>query len=214
MQRIAYLCACLDKCSVFADVACDHGYFAEYMLKNNLCERAVVSDISPKCLKKAQELLKNYIAEGKCDAVCRDGLENISSADQVIIAGIGGEEIVRILKSAYIPEKFVFQPMKNAESLRGYLINNGCGIVKDDLFFDGKNYYFVIKGVKRGKENYGKAQLLFGKDSIKNPVLKDLLSIELQKKQNYLLNDMSKENRAKIQLDINFLQGVYRGDIT
>ena len=48
MDRIKKLCTYLQPCNIFADVACDHGYCAEYMLKNGLCERAVISDISEK----------------------------------------------------------------------------------------------------------------------------------------------------------------------
>ena len=57
MDRISILCSFLDKCTSFADVACDHAYCAEYMLKNNLCESAFVSDISEKSLSKARKLL-------------------------------------------------------------------------------------------------------------------------------------------------------------
>ncbi|MDE6105349.1 MAG: class I SAM-dependent methyltransferase, partial [Clostridia bacterium] len=70
MERIERLCAFLDSCHVFADVACDHGYCAEYMLKNGLCESAVISDISEKSLAKAQKLLAPYIAENRCPSVC------------------------------------------------------------------------------------------------------------------------------------------------
>ncbi|MDE6612965.1 MAG: class I SAM-dependent methyltransferase, partial [Clostridia bacterium] len=124
MERIERLCTFLDNCRVFADVACDHGYCAEYMLKNELCESAVVSDISEKSLAKAQKLLLSYIDREKCRAVCCDGLEKIDGADEVLIAGIGGAEIIKILQNAYIPEKFIFQPMKNAKALREYLLQN------------------------------------------------------------------------------------------
>lgn len=213
MHRIKTLCGYLDKCCAFADVACDHGYFAEYMLKNNLCERAVISDISPKCLKKAETLLTKFIKEGKCSSVCCDGLEKITGCDTVMIAGIGGAEIVKILSSAYIPEKFLFQPMKNAEVLREFLIESGCKICVDDIFYADKNFYFVIKGERAGNEKYSKAQLLFGKDSLKNPVLKDYLSDEIRKKQTYLSNDMSADSRKNIEKDLQFLQGVYEGEI-
>ena len=77
MDRIKQLCAFLEKCESFADVACDHGYVAQYMLRNGLCKRAVVSDISDKCLSKARDLLSDFINAGTCRAVCCDGLEKI-----------------------------------------------------------------------------------------------------------------------------------------
>lgn len=215
MDRISRLCSYLDKCSTFADVACDHGYFAEYMLKNGFCDSAVISDISAKSLQKAQTLLDGYIKQGKCKAVCCDGLELIDrGVRQAIIAGIGGEEIIKILKNSFIPQSFVFQPMKNAEALRSYLIERGCALTADDIFSDGKNYYFIIKGINcGGMANYSEAELLYGRDSIKNPVFKEYLKEEIAKKQSYLQRVMTDENRAILEKETAFMQGVLNGEI-
>ena len=199
MERINKLCSYLSRCKTFADVACDHGYVAEYMLKNELCESAVVSDISEKCLKKAEALLSEYISAGKCRAVCCDGLQEIDrDTDCVIIAGIGGEEIIKILTAGFIPKTFLFQPMKNEEELRGYLLKNDCYIETDDIFTDGKKYYFVIKGRKGGAQKYTEEQLAYGKDSLKNPVLYNYLREELKKNTGYLAREMSEESRSNL----------------
>ena len=214
MDRISQLCKYLDSCKTFADIACDHGYCAEYMLKNGLCESAVISDISAKSLSKAEKLLSGFIENGKCRSVVCDGLEKIDcSTEQILIAGIGGEEIVKILQNAYIPKTFVFQPMKNAESLRAYLLRNECEILQDDIFTDGRNYYFIIKG-RRGsvKVNYNEAQLAYGKDSLKNPVLKEYLQTELEKKLNYLTREMADNSRAELLKNVRFIEGVLNGD--
>ncbi|MDE6356519.1 MAG: class I SAM-dependent methyltransferase [Clostridia bacterium] len=214
MDRINKLCAYLDKCQSFADVACDHGYCAQYMLKNNLCQTAVVSDVSAKCLQKAEKLLAPYISCGKCYSVCCDGLEKISEAtDQILIAGLGGEELVKILSSAYIPRSFTFQPMKNAQKVREYLIANGAEITADEPFESGGKFYFVIKGKKSGgKTSYTKAQLLYGKN-LKSEVTKKYINCELAKKQSYLLRNLNDGERQKIQTEINFMKGVLGGEI-
>lgn len=215
MDRISLLCSYLDKCKTFADVACDHGYCAEYMLKNGLCESAVISDISEKCLAKAQALLSNYIKDGRCAAVCCDGLQHIAqSTQQVLIAGIGGEEIVRILKNSFIPHSFVFQPMKNAEVLREYLLSNGCSLSVDGMFTDGRNYYFIIKGKRAdGNNNYTRAQLLYGRDSLNSQTFKEYLRKEICKKQNYLQREMSLESANALKTELAFMQGVLNGEI-
>lgn len=208
MSRISKLSSYLEKCKTFADVACDHGYLAQYMLDNDLCERAIISDISDKSLDKARTLLKRYIQNGRCTAVCCDGLEKVQ-ADFVLIAGIGGEEILKILKNSYIPSSFVFQPMKNARELREYLIENGCGIARDDVFSDGKNYYFTIKGCASGKrESYDKYMLEFGRDSLKGEVLREYLKAELEKKEKYLSAQMSDTSRRALEENIHFIREV------
>ncbi len=218
MDRIKTICSYLGKCESFADVGCDHGYCAEYMLKNNLCEKAVISDVSAKSLNKAETLLASYVKSGRCIPVCCDGLQAVGDVEQVLIAGMGGEEIVKILKEGYIPDKFVFQPMKNAPLLRNFLSDNGCKIIADDIFKDGK-FYFIIKGekgksVKDGEGAYGSAaQTEFGRDSLKNPLLKEYLAAEIAKNKGYLQNPMSEANRRVIEERIKFLTGVSEGEI-
>jgi tRNA (adenine22-N1)-methyltransferase len=133
--------------------------------------------------------------------------------NQVLIAGMGGEEIVKILKDSFIPQSFVFQPMKNAQQLRSYLLENGCQITADDIFKDGK-YYFIIKGNNCGNaQKYTSAQIQFGKDSLNNPLLSEYLNEEIKKNENYLLNDMSEENRRIVEKRIDYLKGVAKGEI-
>ena len=87
-------------CDTFADVACDHGYVALAMLASGKCRRAFVSDISEKSLKKAQTLLAEYIASGKCESFVSDGFDNLPYADCALIAGVGGDLITEIIERA------------------------------------------------------------------------------------------------------------------
>ena len=211
--RIPQICSRLSPCAVFADIGCDHGYCTQYMLKNNLCSRAVISDVSEKSLAKAQKLLKEYAAEGRLASVCCDGLKGVEGADLVLIAGMGGEEIVKILRESYIPENFVLQPMKNAPALRSFLLEWGCEIVEDTLFKDGK-YYFIIKGKAAGfTQPYTRAELAFGRHSLKNPLFKEYLKEEIYKSQGYLSGEMSEGSRAVLTSRLAFLNGVLSGEI-
>ena len=97
-KRIDTLCSLLKKADVFADVGCDHGYCSEYMLKNGLCNKAILSDISKGSLQKAETLLFEYVKEGRAVSVLGDGFYGIGKdVDEVLIAGMGGSEIVSIL---------------------------------------------------------------------------------------------------------------------
>lgn len=214
MDRINKLCTYLSQCKTFADIGCDHGYCTRYMLKHSLCERAIISDISQKCLNKAQTLLKSYISAGKCIPVLCSGLEKVdNSADLVLIAGMGGEEIINILKSAFIPENFVLQPMRNVREVREYLLQSGAEITCDDVFESGGKYYFVICGKKSGNKNtYTQAQLMFGKGDL-HGALGGYLREELNKKRDYLTRELSGLSRAQILENINFIEGILSGEI-
>lgn len=173
-KRIDTLCSLLKKTTSFADVGCDHGYCSQYMLENGLCEFAILSDISKGSLQKAETLLNEYIVQGKAKAVLGNGFFGVpKDTQEVLIAGMGGEEIVAILsheKYGFIPEIFVFQPMLNPEKLRAYLLENGGYIEKDYTFLADGKFYDVIVGRKRTveeKQSYTEWEIEFGRDNLK-----------------------------------------------
>lgn len=201
----------LEKCPSFADVGCDHGYCTKYMLENSLCERAYITDISEKSLKKAENLLSLYIQSGILSSFCCDGLDKIPpDTSLVLIAGMGGNEIINIMERAFIPRKFVFQPMKNSKELRRYLVLNHVRIISDYTFYDGK-FYDVIKG-ERGdfSEAYSDDEYEFGRDNLLYGGTDFLFFLDEQIRKNtgYLTSDMSEENKRLIRERIIYLDGI------
>ena len=171
------------------------------MLQNGLCERAYISDISAPSLKKAEKLLNEYVSAGVCIPVCADGLTGIpEKCDCVLVAGMGGEEIVKIFSESYIPEKFVLQPMKNADKVRSFLIERGCGISFDGTFFSEGKAYDLIAGSVKGKEEYTDFELFFGRDNLKRPTAEFLqkLRSERDKLRALLQTQMQKKSREEI----------------
>ena len=155
MGRIETVCSHLPRCAVLADVGCDHGYCTRYAFDNGLCERAYITDVSAPSLKKAARLMQKEIAAGRCIPVCCDGLDGVGELpDCVLIAGMGGEEIVSILaRLPALPASFVLQPMKNSEKVRAFLCGRGAGITADYTFSDGK-WYDLIAGCADGGTKY------------------------------------------------------------
>ena len=213
MDRIKTICSYIAKSKTFADVGCDHGYCAEYALKSGLCEKVYITDVSAKCLAKAEKLLAKHIENGDCVSICCDGLSGLDKdCEQVLIAGMGGEEIMGILNRSFIPRKFIFQPMKNAPELRAYLLQNGCKITADDIFCDGK-YYFIIAGEREGiTPKYSEIELLFGRDSLNNAIVKDYAKAEADKKLSYLQSSMSDITRQNIQNQYEIYRKVAEND--
>lgn len=214
MNRIEKLCAYLEKCESFADIGCDHGYCTEYMLKNKLCKRAVISDISAKCLEKAEKLLYPYVKSGVVTSVCCNGLDKIDeNTDEILIAGMGGEEIINILTSAYIPRLFVFQPMRNVREVREFLLKNDAEITTDEPFESGGKFYFVLKGRRCGVfRPYTQAELDFGQN-LESAVTKAYMRGELEKKRLYLQRNLSGQARAEIESQAKYIEGALKGEI-
>lgn len=210
-KRLAAVCGELEKCDTFADVGCDHGYCTLYMLENWLCRTAQISDISAKSLKKAQALLSAYIAEGRvCPVVC-DGLAGIDrGTEQVLIAGMGGEEIVKILSDGFLPPKLVLQPMKNAEKVRAFLLGRGYALLHDHTFYADKKFYDLIKAVKGGKqEEYNKDMLSFGRENIISPTEDFAKMLERDISRCREWRESAAEGRAEIDARLKKLEGLY-----
>lgn len=213
-KRIQTLCGLLEKTDVFADVGCDHGYCTQYALQNGLCNHAIFSDISAGSLDKAKKLLAEFVSEGKATAVLGGGFYGVDKeVGQVLIAGMGGCEIIGILsdkKYGFMPKRFIFQPMQNADKLRRYILENGGYIEKDFTFEDGKFYDVIVGGRGKSPDKYTEEEYEFGKDNLKDKgtafvkrVKKQLLQIDEVLK----TPDLSDESKQELLLRKKRLQG-------
>ena len=221
-KRINLLCSLLKKTATFADVGCDHGYCSQYVLEKGLCEKVIVSDVSKGSLEKAKTLLAPYMQAGKVTAVLGDGFFGIpKDTEQVLIAGMGGYEIIKILshsKYGFMPKNFLFQPMHDTAALRRYILDNGGCLQKDFTFVDGRKYYDVLVGGKaEGKpQPYTEAQILFGKDNllVRPKEFLALIEKEMEKVEGYLQKPaLSEESRAELQRRKEWLEKVINDEI-
>ncbi len=222
-KRIDTLCSLLRPAKVFADVGCDHGYCSQYMLKNGLCERAILSDVSKGSLAKAEKLLAPYIRSGKAESVLGDGFYGVpNTVDEVLIAGMGGSEIVHILsheKHGFMPKRFVFQPMHDSEKLRRYLLENDGYIERDYTFEDGKYYEVMVGGrveCAGQVRDYTDAELEFGKDNLLEmpKAFTDRLKKLIANTERYLRQpNLQEESKRELEKKLERLQGVLRGEI-
>ena len=225
-KRIDTLCSLLEKTDVFADVGCDHGYCSEYMLKNDLCEKAILSDISKGSLQKAETLLAPYVRSGRAVSVLGDGFFGVDKeVGLVLIAGMGGSEIISILsdkKYGFMPKRFVFQPMHDGEKLRRYILENGGYIDRDFTFQDGKFYEVICGGSieERGQvlneRPYTDAEYEFGRENLKefpeafvSRMKKLIANIEKYLKE----PNLQEESRQALIRRQERLQGVLQGEI-
>ena len=208
-NRFDEIFSAIDSCRVFADIGCDHGYMTEKVLKSGKCEKAIISDVSEKCLEKAKTLLSSYIESGKCEYFACDGFDKIDYCDQALIAGMGGEETIKILKkSAFKPEKLVLQPMKSVKELRTFLVEFGYKIEKDYLFTASGKYYTLIKA-NLGTDTLSDEEAEFGRTNIAL-LPNDFTSwvrAEIKKLCTYTLaENISEGSRKEINLRIEKLQ--------
>lgn len=201
-KRLLEIFSAISPCKSFADIGCDHGYITEKMLKENKCDFAVISDVSKKCLNKAENLLRDYIESKRVQAFVSDGFDKLPLVDTALIAGMGGEEISKIiLKAKNLPGTLVLQPMKNAEILRKTLIENNYFIEKDYIFKASSKFYVLIVA-KKGAMKLTEEELLFGKTNVmgKGKDFLEWANVEISKIEKYLDNkDLSTESKFRLE---------------
>ena len=222
-KRLNELCSLLERTDTFADVGCDHGFCSEYMLKSGLCEKVIFSDVSKGSLAKAETLLAPFVAEGRAQGVLGDGFFGVpDTVGEVLIAGMGGSEIISILsdkKHGFMPKRFVFQPMLNADKLRRYILENGGYIERDYTFQDNK-FYDVITGGRLAEgqkpQTYTEAEYEFGKENLQQKPQAFTLRCEklLRNIEKYLQDPALQETgRAELLKKKERLQGVLNGAV-
>jgi len=186
-ERLKIIFDNIPKCSVFADVGCDHGYIAKAMLVSGKAEKVIASDISAKCLEKAEEILANEIKEGRAVSVVSNGFEKIPVCDVALIAGMGGEEITTIINNAKsLPSTLVIQPMKNCDKARLCAVKAGYSVQKDFVFKSANKFYDLIVLVK-GEDKLSQEEIEFGRTNLIEPnsAFIERLELEIEKLEKY-----------------------------
>ncbi|MFI3129407.1 MAG: class I SAM-dependent methyltransferase [Bacillota bacterium] len=170
-KRREEILSVIPKCEVLCDVGCDHGYVGFECLLRGIAGKVIFSDISAPSLEKAKSLLQGDGELLKRASFCvANGLDGVSGidVDACVIAGMGGEEIMKIL-SGETPKFCVLQPMSEVEKLREFLAGR-FEILSDRLFYDRGKYYNLLLCENSGaSEKLSKFEVMFGKTNLQKP---------------------------------------------
>lgn len=133
-----------------ADIGTDHAYLPVWMEKQELISSAVAADINPGPLARAKENIARYQAQSIATCLS-NGLESINpdDAQDIVIAGMGGELIIRILSAApWVKEgnrRLILQPMTGAKEVREYLQAEGFFILQEKAVEVREHIYTVMQ---------------------------------------------------------------------
>lgn len=97
-ERLSLAAALYEPCALGADIGTDHGLLPCHLLRENICQRMIFADVSPKALRHAQEQVKHQHLEERATLICADGLDALTEpCGCVSVMGMGGETIASIL---------------------------------------------------------------------------------------------------------------------
>lgn len=127
-------------CESIADIGTDHGFVPIVLLESGRVPFAVLSDINEGPAEKAKShLAEHSIPESRYALRHGDGLLTVEpfEVSTVIIAGMGGENIIDILAFDIAKTKsfkrLILQPRKRPDLLRKWLYENGFLIIHEKL---------------------------------------------------------------------------------
>ena len=155
-NRLLACCNFIKPNAKIADIGTDHAYLPIWLTLHDRIDYAIACDLRRGPLLNAENNIKKYNLESKIETKLSDGLKNVpkNKADTIIIAGIGGEIIAQIIKSAKwlkdYSKTLILQPMSNDESLRIFLKNEGFEIV-DEIAVSSHNKIYSVMNVKFSK---------------------------------------------------------------
>lgn len=197
-KRLKLVASFVEPGALVADVGTDHGYVPIWLVQEGVAAGGIAMDVNQGPLERAKAHIAACGLSGRIQVRLGDGLSALSGeeADTVIIAGMGGPPIVRILteglETARRMKRLILSPQSELWSVRAFLERNGF-VIEDDAMTeeDGKYYTvicarsaggyigdgtFCVSERKRLEWKYGKCLL-----ERKDPVLKVFLEQERQK---------------------------------
>lgn len=127
------------------DVGTDHALLACYLAQNGAKE-VIASDVKEGPLSAARRTIAEQSVTN-VTAVLSDGLDRIDYADDVVICGMGGELIMKIISGCrFLSEdtRFILQPMTKADTLRRELYRGGFDIIEERAVREGDRFYTVM----------------------------------------------------------------------
>ena len=171
-----------------ADVGTDHAYLPIRLVESGIAQAALAADINRGPIESARANIAQAGLDGRIDTLQTDGLHGVQSfaPDHVLVFGMGGELIARILSEAEWVKapaiRLILQPMSRASTLRAWLLENGFAIVGETLTYEDKKYYQTIAAEWCGERTaYSEVELAVGRLNIETrpPIFEDFLRHEI-----------------------------------
>ena len=204
-QRLSSVASMVTAGNCLADVGTDHGYVPIYLYERNIIPRAIAMDVNKGPLERAALHIAESGMKEAIETRLSDGLTALKpgEADSVVIAGMGGPLIIRIL-SAHLEvteslKELILQPQSEISEVRIWLYEQGYEIIEEHMVFEDGKYYPMFKAVKNPEaEKLTDLEYKYGKVSVlgEPEVLRAYLVREIANKQN-ILQKLNEETTEK-----------------
>ncbi len=191
LQTIVDLVPLLPGKARVADIGTDHGFVPIRLVLDGKAKQALAMDVGKGPLLRAQEHIRQYGLEGRIGTRLSDGLKELNpgEADVVVMAGMGGDLMLRILRDgSHVRDDiswWILSPQSDLARFRHGLEELGLMIWREVMLEEDGKYYTVM-AAKPGRMHYSREfQYRYGDCLIRerSPVLLAFLEKELRQYQ-------------------------------
>lgn len=163
-KRIKAIAEFIPPYKYIADVGCDHGYLIREAFENHNIIHAQAIDNKKKPLESAIKNLQKY--HEQITFTLSDGLKDLlDNVEVVILAGLGGMLIIKILKEGFHKlkniKRIIIQANRDLDKVRKFASENGFKIVSEKIIDEEAIFYEIIV-LEKGSSKYHDIDLLFG----------------------------------------------------
>lgn len=154
------------------DVGTDHAYLPIYLVEEGILSEALACDINRGPIESARTNIRAAGLEDRIRTLQTDGLQGVEAyaPDSIMIFGMGGELIVRILSDAPWVKNarigLILQPMSRAHVLRRWLTENGFLITGESITYEDKYYQTIAARFDGNGAVYTEEECYLGRQNI------------------------------------------------
>jgi tRNA (adenine22-N1)-methyltransferase len=148
-DRLQRMADYIEAGAVVADIGTDHAYLPTYLVQQEICQRAIASELNPGPLEAARNTVSFYRLGDRVDVREGNGLQVLrpGEADLLVIAGMGGLKIRDILSESpsvlKMVKRLILQPLGGDGHLRRWLLAHGWGLADEDIVLEDGRYYVI-----------------------------------------------------------------------
>ena len=154
-KRLKAISELIDKGASVADIGSDHGLLPVYLVQTDSVKSVIATDISSASLEAARKTAADAGVTESIKFIVAPGLDRIepTEVDTIVIAGMGGETILGILRDAVWTKnnniKLILQPQSKVDLLCRFLYDNDYKLIKTKSVADKDKWYTVIYATGR-----------------------------------------------------------------
>ena len=173
-RRLERILSMIRPGKLLADIGTDHAYIPIAAVSEGLCSRALACDVVPGPLVHAGENIEAAGLSGRIALRQGDGLQALHEErpDRIVIAGMGGPLIQRILlegEEKIGPDtQLILSPQSELPEFRRFLWENGYDIRREVMVMEDGKYYLILNCVRKGEAGQNPPvsfELRYGKGS-------------------------------------------------